>query len=258
MPEARRPLEREDVHRHGPAAVHLTEDAVGGHDDVVEEHLGELGGAVQQLERAHRDPRRVDVDEERSDSPVRGSRRAGAGEEDARGRVLRQAGPQLLPVDHPVIVDPGRPARQRGEVTPGARLGEALAPHGVAAEELGDLLAGELGRRELRERRGQDLGHRVEARFHESPGRDLLAEQRGAGSTGRRGRPPTPAIPTASIPRRTARASPGRAAPSARRACRRRRTAGRARPDARRATPPARCGTPRSPRGACPPGPNGW
>ena len=51
--------------------------------------------------------------------------------------VLRQAGPHLLAVDHPVVVGPGRPARQRGEVAPGARLGEALAPHLVAAEQLG-------------------------------------------------------------------------------------------------------------------------
>ena len=90
--------------------------------------------------------------------------------------MLRQARPELLAVDHPVVVDLGRPARQRGEVAPGAGLGEALAPHGVAAQELGNLRAGQVGRRELGERRGQDLGHRVEARFHEPPGRDLLAE----------------------------------------------------------------------------------
>ena len=53
-----------------PAAVHVAEDALGGTTDVVEEHLGELRRAVHELERAHGDPGRVHVDEERGDAPV--------------------------------------------------------------------------------------------------------------------------------------------------------------------------------------------
>ena len=48
----------------------LAEHAVGGDDDVVEEHLGELEHAVDHLERRDRDPGRVHVDEERGDAAV--------------------------------------------------------------------------------------------------------------------------------------------------------------------------------------------
>ena len=75
LPEARRALVREDAHRDGPAAVHLAEHPVGGHDDVVEEHLGELAHAVDHLDRRDRDAGRVHVDEERGDAAVARLRR---------------------------------------------------------------------------------------------------------------------------------------------------------------------------------------
>ena len=70
LPEARRALVREDAHGDGPSAVELAEHPVGGHDDVVEEHLGELVLAVDHLDRRDRDARRVHVDEERGDAAV--------------------------------------------------------------------------------------------------------------------------------------------------------------------------------------------
>ena len=102
LPEARRALVREDAHRDGPPAVELAEHPVGGHDDVVEEHLGELAHAVDHLDGRDGDPGRVHVDEERGDAAVARLGRAGAGEQHAPVGVLRQARPHLLAVDDPL------------------------------------------------------------------------------------------------------------------------------------------------------------
>ena len=135
MPQRRAPLERQEVHRDGPALVDLTEGAVARYYDVVEEDLGELLETVHRLDRAHRDARGVHVDEERGDTTVRGVRRPGAGEEDAAPCVLREARPDLLPGDAPAVVDAYGAALQRCEVAAGTRLGEALAPRLVTAQK---------------------------------------------------------------------------------------------------------------------------
>jgi hypothetical protein len=58
------------------------------------------------------------------------------GEHDPQRRVLRVRRPDLLPVDEPSAVGlRRRPGPHRGEVGAGARLGEELAPHLVAAQQ---------------------------------------------------------------------------------------------------------------------------
>ena len=181
LPEARRALVREDAHRDRPAAVQLAEHPVGRHDDVVEEHLGELAHAVDHLERRDGDPGRVHVDEERGDAPVARVGRPGAREEHAAVGVLRQAGPDLLAVDDPgrrgarVAVGNGA-AAQRREVAPGAGLGEPLAPHLRAGEQPGHDLGRELGRREVDEGRREHLDEREEPGVGEVAGRQRRAE----------------------------------------------------------------------------------
>ena len=162
LPEARRALERQDAHRHGPPTVQLAEHALGGNDDVVEEHLGELGHPVDHLDRCDGDAGGVHVDEEGGDAPVARVGGARARQEDAAVRVVRQARPHLLTVDDPgrrglrVAVGSGT-AAQRCEVAPRSRLREPLTPHLGAREQTRDDLGGELRRREVDERGRENL-----------------------------------------------------------------------------------------------------
>ncbi len=186
----------QDAHRDGPAAVHLAEDPVGGYDDVVEEHLGELAHAVDHLDRRDGDPGRVHVDEERGDAAVARLRRAGSRQQHAAIRVLRQARPHLLAVDRPTIdavagsPSGSGPAAQRREVASGARLREPLAPHLGAREQAGHDLGGERGRREVDERRREHLDEREEARVGEVACRPSAAPS-SVRSIGDPPRPPT-------------------------------------------------------------------
>ena len=105
----------------------------------------------------------------------------GARQQHAAVGVLRQAGPDLLAVDHPrrrgrgVAVGNGA-AAQRREVAARARLGEALAPHLGARQQAGDDLGGERGRREVDQRRREHLDEREEPGVGEVAGRERGAE----------------------------------------------------------------------------------
>ena len=159
----------------------LAEHAVGRDDDVVEEHLGELVHAVDHLERCDRDPGRVHVDEERGDAPMARFGWSGAREQHAAVGVLREARPDLLPVDHPrrrgarVAVGIGA-AAQRREVAAGAGLGEALAPQLGAGQQPRHDVGGELRRRVVDERRREDLDEREQPGIGQVARRDLRAE----------------------------------------------------------------------------------
>ena len=58
-------------------------------------------------------------------------------------------------------------AAQRSEIAPRVRLGEPLAPQLGAREQAGNHLGRQLGRREIDERRREDLDQREEARIRE-------------------------------------------------------------------------------------------
>ena len=117
----------------------LAEDAVGGDDDVVEEHLGELAHAVDHLERCDGDPRRVHVDEERGDAAVARLGGPGAREQHAAVGVLRQARPHLLAVDRPTSTrcsaSPSGTARQLSDARSLPVPGSEKPWHHISAPE---------------------------------------------------------------------------------------------------------------------------
>ena len=130
LPEARRSLERQQVVGQLPAVAGIAEHPISRHHHVVEVHLAELVDTVHRAQRAHRDAGGVQVDEERRDALMLGGiGRTGPGEQDAPLGELGEAGPHLLPVDHPVVAvaewlwcsaRPGRcPSRARR--SPGTR-----------------------------------------------------------------------------------------------------------------------------------------
>ena len=96
----------------------------------------------------------------------------GAGQQQSPAGAVREAGPDLLSVDHPVVAVGHRRGGQPGQVGPGARLGEQLAPEVLGAGQwpqpgplelvvLGVLPDG---------RRGHAVTHRVEPERHRAAG----------------------------------------------------------------------------------------
>ena len=87
-----------------PTAVELTDEVLARHDDIGEEHLGELGLAVDVAERSRVDPGRVHVDDEQRDATVLRRRRVGAHVAEALVGDGRVARPDLLTVDDEFVV----------------------------------------------------------------------------------------------------------------------------------------------------------
>ena len=173
MPEAGGAFVGEQVRRHPPAVPRPPEHPLAGNDHVVEEHLGELIDPVHGAQRPHGDAGGVHVGQEGGDPAVA---RRGAGEQDAAGRVLGQARPDLLPADYPVVAAGHRPGDQRRQVAARTRLGEPLAPLFKTRQQPGNQLRGQ-GRPGVGDhRRGEHLDHRVEAGFGQVPAGHLLAE----------------------------------------------------------------------------------
>ena len=112
------------------------ENVLRRHADVLEEHLVELGVAGDLAERAHGDPRRVHVEEEVGEPLVLLGARIGAGQQHHPVGDLREAGPDLLAVDHVVVAVLHGPGLEAGQVRSRVRLGVALAPDLLAGEDL--------------------------------------------------------------------------------------------------------------------------
>ncbi len=167
MPERGAALERQKVHGDGPAVAFVSQGAVEGDHDVVEEDLAELLHPVHRSKGLDGDAGRIHVDEQRGDAAMGGVGRACSREEHAPLRVLGEARPDLLPAYAPSVVGLRGPAGQRGEVATGAGFGESLAPGLVAPQKARHHGRGQVGRREGDHRRRQHLGHRIDAGLHQ-------------------------------------------------------------------------------------------
>ena len=122
-------------HRDPPTVADLTEpvrvgDARIGHVDLVE-----LGVAGELAQRPGLHARRMHVEDEVRQPLVLRHFRIGAGEQKSPPRPVREAGPDLLPVDHPLVaVGDGRRG-QPGQVRARPRFGEQLAPDVLGGRE---------------------------------------------------------------------------------------------------------------------------
>src|SRR6266571_4498161 len=132
----RQPLVHERGEPDLPAVVEPAEDLRLVHAHVVEEDLVELVVAGDLLERLHRHPGRVHVEEEVRDALVLG--RVGVRPREQHHPVgdVRDGGPHLLAVDDEVLAVLHRARLQRREVAPRVRLGVALTPDLLAREDL--------------------------------------------------------------------------------------------------------------------------
>src|SRR5206468_1303053 len=133
-------FEAEDGHRDLPAVARLTDQVAVIYLRAGEKYLRELAAASHLADAPHLDARLVHVDEEEADALVRLTLSAGAGEQEALVRVVRAAGPGLLPVQHPPAVLALGARAQAGEVAARIWLAESLAEDQVAAEDPIDVL----------------------------------------------------------------------------------------------------------------------
>ena len=125
----------------GPATA-LSAEPVGIRDARVrEEHLVELGIAGELAQRSDLDPGGGHVADEEAEALMLGQVRVGACEQDAPPGDVRNRRPDLLSVDDPFVAVAHGPGCKAGEIGPGARLAEQLAP---------DVLAGPQGGEEAR------------------------------------------------------------------------------------------------------------
>ncbi len=169
-------LEAERGHRHLPAVVDPADDVVLGAAGVGEEHLVELTGTVDLLDRANLDTGLVHRDEQVGDACVLRHSLVGAGEQEHVVGVLGLGGPDLLAVDDPLVTVEFGLALQRREVRPGLGLGEALAPARLAPEDAGQELLLLLLGAPLEDRRAdQRVAEEVAA--HRRSGRSELLVQ---------------------------------------------------------------------------------
>ena len=125
---AHTPLELEQTHRHFPALTGFADDkaALGG--GVVEEHLVELGGAGELLDRPDRDAGLIERHEEKTQSLVTRGPRLGAAQHKCPLGDVCQRRPDLLAVDDPLVaVECGGGGDVR-QVRPRARFGITLRP----------------------------------------------------------------------------------------------------------------------------------
>ena len=119
-----------------PALADRAQALAVGDAHVGEEHLVEMRGAGDLLDRADLDARRPHVDEEIGEPLVLRRREVGARHQHAEIAVLRARGPDLLAVDDPVLAVALGARAQAGKVGARRRLGEQLAPDLLAAQRL--------------------------------------------------------------------------------------------------------------------------
>src|SRR5262245_8859702 len=128
-------LEAQRHVRDAPAVVLLADELLGRDAHVGEEHLREVALALQRRQRAHVDARQVHGHDHPADALVLRRARVRAHQQLAVVGDLAERSPDLVAVHDVVIAVAHRRRLQRGEVRAGGRLGEALAPHLLAAQD---------------------------------------------------------------------------------------------------------------------------
>ncbi len=178
---------------HRPAAVQRSDQVLLGHLHVGDEGLAEGRVAGDQPDRPDLDAGLAHREDHEGDAFVL---LGGVGADQAEDHVgpLGARRPDLLTVDQEVVTLVLGPGLERGEVRPGARLGEALAPADAAMHDVGDvlLLLGlgpvlQKGRPEHADAHADDGVHRADRRHLLLQNTGLLTGEPAAAVLGRPG-----------------------------------------------------------------------
>src|SRR5690606_25620859 len=109
-------LERERAHRDLPAVAHAADDVVLVRLRALEEDLGELGVARHLLDGDDLYAGLIHRHEEVAEALVALALRVGAADDEAPLRPEREARPDLLALDHPLVADEAGLGLHVGEV----------------------------------------------------------------------------------------------------------------------------------------------
>ena len=129
------PLVHQRRDRDTPSLALAADASRVGHPHVGEEDLVELGLPGDLEERSHLDAERLHVDEERRHPLVLGEVGVRARHNEAERGDVRQGGPDLLPVQQPLLAVALGAGGQPGDVGSRAGLAEELAPDLLVREE---------------------------------------------------------------------------------------------------------------------------
>ncbi len=143
--------------RHPPALVDLAHHVGGGHADVLEEDLVELGLARDLAEGPDGDTGGLHVHEDEGDALVLGGAGIRPHEEEAPVGHMRHARPHLLTVEHVRVAVEDGARLEIGEVAARVGLREALAPELVGVQDLAEM-PGLLRRRAVAHQGGTEHG----------------------------------------------------------------------------------------------------
>ena len=125
---SRTALKRDRGHRDPPTITGFTNHARRRDPRTIKEHLSELETGNNILKRAHRHPRRTEIDNKSRDPPMRRNISISPRQQQTLIRPLRITRPRLLPIDNIKISITHSPRPQRSNVRPGIRLTKTLTP----------------------------------------------------------------------------------------------------------------------------------
>ena len=145
-----------------PTSAKTTNHGVMGNPGLVQEDLVEEGLTGHLAQRSNLDTGLVHVNDEVGDALVLRGVRVGPGNEHALLGHVPAGRPDLLAGDDPLVAVPDRLGLQPGQVRPGTRLGEELAPCDGAVQDLRYVAVHLLGRAVYGNGRG--CQHQAQAR----------------------------------------------------------------------------------------------
>src|SRR6516225_1291039 len=157
-----------------PAIVQFSHQILGGHRDVVEEHLAELLIARDGPDRPDPDARTVQIDQQEADPGLPRLRlRIGAHQREHPVGMMRPGRPDLVPAHHEPIALQSCPGREAGKIGARPRLGVALGPDRGAGKDRRQMLRLLGGGSELHED-GADVIEALRGQLWRADARKLL------------------------------------------------------------------------------------
>src|SRR5262249_24104875 len=119
-----------------PTLIDFAQDSACGHTHLIEKDLVELRVPRHLYQRSDGNAWALHIYQKTGDALMLGDIRIGTGEQQTPVGIMGITGPDLRARDHKVVAILHSTGGQRRQVTPGARLGEALAPDFLRTEDM--------------------------------------------------------------------------------------------------------------------------
>ncbi len=175
----RLPLVLQQLLGDGPAFAELAEQILLRHPHLIEKCLTERGGAADQANRRHRNPRRLHVDQQKTDALVLGRLGVGAHQAEHPVRLVGVRSPQFVTIHHEVIAINQGTGSETREIGARARLAVTLAPHHLIAGDAREMPQFLFRSAALEQHRPQQRQPRADRRRSHANAAELLGQHAG-------------------------------------------------------------------------------